>query len=202
MPIRIMHAEYSWLHTFSFLLQRSAAASAWEAYKDISLAFENELLKEVPKSIIAHSYGSIVLYTILQRFKPGFYSIFLTGSVCRRDHAEVLVASAQHVINEVGTQDRWPIFAQALSPRSYEATGTYGFRENRGIRDRYFDYLHSSAIEKEHVIKHIAPILNGQDPVSGPLPGPQLNASWPVRVRYCVALVTLVIATLCWSLTR
>jgi pimeloyl-ACP methyl ester carboxylesterase len=106
--------------------------------------------------VFAHSYGTYVLSRILlenPRFM--FDRVILCGSIIRynfdwdRVQNQILTREENKrdaIINECGTRDVWPAFANSVS-WGYGTTGTYGFGV-QNVRDRFHPIKHSGFDDK------------------------------------------------------
>jgi len=114
-------------------------------------------------SIIAHSFGTFVLARFLKDKDYNelkFDKIIFCGSVVPQkfpfenfDHR-----FKGELLNEVGTRDFWPVFAEVVT-FGYGAAGTYGFRRP-AVRDRWHNgKAHSDFLNQQFCQKYWAPFL-------------------------------------------
>jgi hypothetical protein len=61
-------------------------------------------------------------------------------------------------VNEIASNDPWPLVAETLSPKRFQSTGRTGFNMFP-IVDRMFPYDHGGAIRQDHINKWILPII-------------------------------------------
>lgn len=113
--------------------KRSAVDKVW---RDVRSAIEKHPGK--PVSFIAHSFGTLVVATILkEQFQFQAHRVIFCGSVVPADFEFESIDRrfTVPILNEVGTLDFWPVLAESVT-WGYGSTGTHGF--NRPLfRDRY-----------------------------------------------------------------
>jgi internalin A len=112
-------------------------------------------------SIIAHSFGTFVLTRILRdNADLDFNRIIFCGSVVPQkfrfqDYRKRFEAP---LLNEIGTRDFWPVFAEVVT-FGYGAAGTYAFRRP-GTRDRLHNRkAHSDFLNRDFCKKYWIPFL-------------------------------------------
>jgi pimeloyl-ACP methyl ester carboxylesterase len=120
--------------------------------------------------VFAHSYGTYVLSRILlenPRFM--FDRVILCGSIIRNnfdwDRVQNQILTREEnkrdaIINECGTRDVWPAFANSVS-WGYGATGTYGFGV-QNVRDRFHPIKHSGFFDDKFVESYWVPAVRGK----------------------------------------
>ncbi|GLO54759.1 hypothetical protein PPUJ20066_07950 [Pseudomonas putida] len=164
---------------FAFLSRSSAIKKVLHEIRTIKR--EEPIAK---LSIIAHSFGTYITSKIIAtQADLRFEKIITCGSVMPRDYNWVKHAPyARHgdIINDVGTNDWWPIAANCFS-LGYGASGNQGF-QSAAVVDRYFEYGHSDFFEPEndHIRKFWRPIFEkGSIPASpSKLPKANLGRLW------------------------
>lgn len=115
-------------------------------------------------SVVAHSFGTYIISTILNKESDvRLDRLLLCGSVVtddfRWDRVRPYVKS--DIVNDVGTQDLYPSAAKSFS-WGFGATGALGF-QNVSIHDRFFDCGHSEFFTNEHMDKYWLPqLLHGK----------------------------------------
>jgi len=108
---------------------------------------------EARLSIISHSFGTFAMSQILLEHPDiRLHRLILSGSIVPRRYRWDYVRSRldTDVINDYGTRDVWPVFAQCLS-WGYGDTGRHGFGRGAMVRDRGHDYAHSDFFNEEFV---------------------------------------------------
>ena len=111
-------------------------------------------------SVICHSMGAALFAEILNDVDYKFDKIILLGSVCHRQHALTISKNCNYFMNQCGTQDRWPIIAEAVNWIKYSATGTVGFKRHYS-NDTFFDNDHATCTEQPHMDSYVIPLLYG-----------------------------------------
>ncbi len=159
--------RYGYFDVFRFLFpfgtRRSAIKEIQEKLQAIQ--FYN---RDSELSIIAHSFGTYIVASILRR-EPFFRAkrIVFCGSVVRRRFRWADVAhkiAAEKVLNDCGTKDIWPILAHAAT-FGYGPTGTFGFGDPK-VRDRFHALTHGDYFNTEFVEEYWVPYVG-----SGEIPG-------------------------------
>lgn len=151
-------------------------------------------------SFIAHSFGTYVLAEIMRRrFNFSADRIIFCGSVARYDtpFEQVSERFVAPLLNEVGTRDIWPAFAQSFT-FGYGSAGTYGFKRPY-VRDRWHAGAgHGYFLNRDFCEKFWAPFLE-TGAVVGSESNPEMPAWW-VRLLYVVqprfVLIALLVASL------
>jgi pimeloyl-ACP methyl ester carboxylesterase len=151
-------------------------------------------------SFIAHSFGTYVIAEIMRRrFNFAANRIIFCGSVARYDapFEQVSHRFVAPLLNEVGTRDIWPAFAQSIT-FGYGSAGTYGFRRPY-VRDRWHTCAgHGYFLNKGFCETFWVPFLETGD-VAGSQTNPQLPVWW-VRFLYVVQLRFVLLLLLSSSL--
>jgi pimeloyl-ACP methyl ester carboxylesterase len=116
-------------------------------------------------SIIAHSFGTFIIFRILaEEFDIDLHRIIFCGSVVDNDFPlqKYLHQFKNPIFNEIGTRDYWPVVAAALT-WSYGSVGADGF-QRAGVRDRWHkDFRHSDFLTQEFCEKFFIPSLLGEE---------------------------------------
>lgn len=144
--------------------KRPKRKAADEVWKQIQLAV-NEHSDAEKISVIAHSFGTFIVGSLVQR-EPLFKvnKIIFCGSVLRRDFdfANFAQKFEAPILNEIGTKDFWPALAESVT-WGYGSAGTYGFRQPL-FEDRWHDGVrHTEFNNREFCRKYWVPfLLNGE----------------------------------------
>ena len=110
-------------------------------------------------SIVAHSFGTFLVGRLLKEHpQPRVGRIILCGSVLPEDfdwseyvdRYGVDVDTRPAVLNECGSADKWPVYAQ-IGSRRYGAAGRYGFQQYADLAQRWFDGGHSLFLKRAHM---------------------------------------------------
>jgi hypothetical protein len=157
----VEHTSYGRLNLFAFLVpidyfRKKAAARVWT---DIQHA--RMLHPEADVSIIAHSFGTYVVTRILkQEFTLQLKRLLLCGCIVRYDFPfeQIQNRFSPPLLNDVGTSDPWPAFAESVT-FGYGAAGTFGFNRP-GVDDRYHNGQgHGYFLNKGFAAKYWAPFI-------------------------------------------
>jgi pimeloyl-ACP methyl ester carboxylesterase len=110
-------------------------------------------------SIIAHSFGTFVVMRILRDNDDLDFSGFCGSVVPQKfPFGRYRRRFETPLINEVGTRDLWPAFAEVVT-FSNGAAGTYGFRRP-AVRDRWHNgKAHSDFLNPDFCEKYWVPFL-------------------------------------------
>jgi hypothetical protein len=153
-------------------------------------------------SIIAHSYGTEMLARIIHRIPLRYTAIFLCGAVVPSRAADHLLGKTGLLINDCSQRDIWPLIAESLNPRYYQATGTHGFRAI-GVRNRFHDYGHGGYLSPEHFERYIVPVLVREAEVDSQSPRSTWTSHLPVYAhRVLWVLITSLLAWVIWTIWR
>lgn len=157
--INVVGVGYNFYNGFQlFALTRSGPVEKVKReIRDLQRAEPNARLM-----VIAHSFGSYIVSRIL-RDAPDirFERVVLCGSIVSRDFRwDVYGAGldSARVVNDVGTNDIWPVVATACS-LGYGASGRLGFQTAR-VTDRYFPYDHSDFFNTNHIKGYWLPFIS------------------------------------------
>lgn len=156
-------------------------------------------------SIIAHSFGTFVVARILRDHTDlELDRIIFCGSVVpQKFRFEDYRANFKRpLINEVGTRDFWPVFAEVVT-FGYGSAGTYGFRRP-AVRDRWHNgKAHSDFLNPEFSRRYWVPFLRDgkiiEDSESAEPPPWWLWAVSTFQVRY---LALIAAGFLLWRMAR
>lgn len=157
--------------------------------------------------VVAHSFGTYIISRLLiQNQTLNVKRLLMCGSVVRRGYEwEKLPVQYNRatVVNDVGTQDLYPVLASAGS-LGYGATGRFGFQGSR-VYDRFFNYGHSDFFSEDHFQKYWKPfVLDGiversswdyERPSSSWLVG--ILTMWPGMLWILLLLFAGVVVTAC-----
>lgn len=112
--------------------------------------------------VIAHSFGSYIVNRILKEASDiRFERVVLCGSIVPRNFRWDIYGAgldSERVVNDVGTNDMWPVVATACS-FGYGASGRLGFQTAR-VTDRYFPYEHSDFFNSDHIKNFWLPFIS------------------------------------------
>jgi hypothetical protein len=112
-------------------------------------------------SVIAHSFGTLVLTRILRdNADLEFNRIIFCGSVVPQTFRfeDYRKRFETPLINEVGTRDFWPVFADVVT-FGYGSAGTYGFNRP-AVRDRWHNgKAHSDFLNRDFCQIYWVPFL-------------------------------------------
>jgi pimeloyl-ACP methyl ester carboxylesterase len=119
---------------------------------------------EAKLSIVAHSFGTYIFSEVLKRSSIKFHRVILCGAIVHRDftwqdYTDRIAVDAKEakILNECGTKDIWPIFANFIT-YGFGASGTLGFR-NSYVRDRFHETEHGDYFTKEFIQQYWIPYL-------------------------------------------
>jgi hypothetical protein len=130
-------------------------------------------------SIVAHSFGTYIVSSILRReFDLSLRRIIFCSSVVHYDFPfeQINRRFDAPILNDVGTVDPWPALAESVTA-GYGSAGTYGFRRP-GIRDRFHNKAgHGYFLNAEFCRRYWLPFLldgtvaeaSNRDPENPPL---------------------------------
>jgi internalin A len=150
-------------------------------------------------SIIAHSFGTFIVASILQRHTDlQFRRIIFCGSVVRYKFRfeEFSSRFEQPLVNEVGTRDVWPVLAETVTS-GYGSAGTFGFRRP-SVRDRWHNgKTHSAFLKRDFCVRYWVPYLRDgrivEDDEEAEHPPWWLRIVTTVQPRYLVAMIAVVL---------
>jgi len=129
-------------------------------------------------SVIAHSFGTYVIWRILQDdSRIRLHRLILCGGIIpddfewqrlrgQIDRLNDIDDPSRHVINDCGWRDFLPVLAGSVT-WGYGPSGRLGFK-NSFVRDRYFDMKHSGFFTDDHVETFWLPALAAGKIVRGP----------------------------------
>ena len=152
---------YGYLDAFQFWLpgkgRKKACIEITRKIRDARRQYpDHELV------VIAHSFGTYITTEILDG-NPDLrlHRLLLCGSIVARDFRWDKLQgdrTFEHVVNDVGSRDAWPVMAKAFS-WGYGESGTFGFRDPTRVTDRFHDYGHSDFFTAEHVDRFWLPFV-------------------------------------------
>lgn len=114
-------------------------------------------------TVVAHSYGTHVIATILKN-NPDIklHRLILCGSVISDKFLwdSIKGLPEDKVINDCGNKDKWPVLAKCLS-WGYGSTGTFGIKAPPHVYDRHHDLGHSDFFKPEFMSRFWLPFIIG-----------------------------------------
>jgi pimeloyl-ACP methyl ester carboxylesterase len=116
--------------------------------------------KDATLSVIAHSFGTFVISSLLKQFDTTFSKIIFCGSVVRYGFPfeDCQNRFEPPILNEVGARDVWPALAESVTT-GYGSAGTYGFRRPL-VRDRWHNGAgHSHFLDPDFCERFWVPFL-------------------------------------------
>jgi hypothetical protein len=120
--------------------------------------------KRVRLSVIAHSFGTYTIASILQRTADiDLHHLVLCGSVLPKglDFGNLGRKIHGRLVNDAGSKDIWPVMAK-IATFGYGPSGTFGF-ENGTIEDRYHDFTHSDFFAEAFIREYWFPIFEREE---------------------------------------
>lgn len=155
-------------------------------------------------SIIAHSFGTLIVTRAIEKYGLEFNRIIFCGAIARRDFpwSDYIPDRVKRVLNDFGGRDVWarlvPWFVRdagqsGLKAFSDGADGAVVQRGNRWLR--HSDYFHRFNYTKRWI-----PFLMGVDPAPAN-PQRTLATNWRFYISIG-ALIGVLIAILWWLLLR
>lgn len=122
--------------------------------------------RQVKLSVIAHSFGTYVFGSILER-EPDlyFHRAILCGSILKAafpwenypHRFTAPIRRSRQVLNDCGYRDIWPVLA-ASATWGYGPSGRFGFGHPR-VRDRFHQLAHSEFLSAEFAARYWLPFL-------------------------------------------
>lgn len=180
--VTVTPIQYGWIDAFRFFLPRSFGArdqpmsKVLRELRDIRYVHsEKELV------VVAHSYSTYLITCILEE-NPDLKvnKLLLCGSIVPLDYRWDKLSQSNDgmvVVNDVGTQDMWPIMARLFS-WGYGPSGTLGFGTAR-VSDRFFQYGHSDFFDGDHVTKYWTSFVGSGEIVQSPWSSSRgITSSW------------------------
>lgn len=191
--------DYNWFDVFRLLLPSSRDRRVDE-FRDEYDRFV-EAHQAVP-SIIAHSFGTLILTRAIEKYSLRFDRIVLCGSIVRRDYSwssqlNAVPPRVSRVLNDFGGRDVWARMAvwfikdagqSGVSPFHDDADGRVVQRGNHWLR--HSDYFYVSNYTNRWI-----PFVLGSDPT----PSADDRASTPNwRFAITIAVATSILLSLLW----
>jgi hypothetical protein len=197
--IAVETVGYGYFNLVQFLLPGPTRAAAVRRVADqivsVFLRYPGDKI-----SIIAFSFGTHVVAKVLllhSDLKPSF--LIFCGAVASRklNWGTITQRVLGKFINECGTRDPWPLFAEAVTV-GFSRSGTYGLQQV-GVVDRLHNARHTPTfrIDDRPIYEEWAGVLTGD---SIPTVPPKGGHPWwfrlisPVAVRSALALAALALA--------
>lgn len=144
-------------------------------------------------SIIAHSFGTYVIASILQsEFDLRFGRIIFAGSVVRYDFPfeQLHIRFNGHILNEACARDPWPAIAESVT-FGYGSAGTFGFKRPY-VTDRWHGGGHSDVVNARHCGQHWVPFLKSGEVAETSVSSRAslwINAVSILRIKYWILAV-------------
>lgn len=202
--VKVVPAGFGFLDVFKFLF--------W--FRDTPIRKIARELRDVPSLhpdhqiiVIAHSFGTYVISEIL-RNEPDIRlsRLILCGSIIPESYRWDTLSrppAPATVINEVGTNDIWPVLARVGS-FGYGPSGSFGFKTGRVI-DRFFQYGHSDFFTDNHISGFWKPfVLSGEVVESAwgdERPNPPLYISLLGAFPFIKIILALLLAAIIYGVT-
>lgn len=180
--VTVMPIQYGWVDAIRFFLPRSFGTrnqpltKVLRELRDIKFVHDEKELV-----VVAHSFSTYLITCILEE-NPDLKvnKLLLCGSIVPLDYRWDKLSQSNNgmvVVNDVGTQDMWPILARLFS-WGYGPSGTLGFGTAR-VSDRFFQYGHSDFFVGDHVTKYWASFVESGEIVESPWSSSRgITSSW------------------------
>jgi hypothetical protein len=120
-------------------------------------------------SVIAHSFGTYVIATILQDVSDlEWERVIFCGSVVREDFEfqEALKRFRHPLLNEIGTKDYWPALAESAG-WGYGSVGSTGFNRPPVETRWHSGFSHSDFLTDSFCTEYWVPFIQGSKPIPG-----------------------------------
>ena len=120
-----------------------------------------------PPSVVAHSFGTFILGNALLRYRDiRVDKVILCGSILPMQFPwDELISNGQvsEVLNDVGTEDRWPTICSFVVPGT-GASGRVGFiRKHSRLRQEFHNLSHSEYFDAGQIRSRWIPFLKSGD---------------------------------------
>jgi hypothetical protein len=194
--IETLSLKFGFWNAIAFLTPWTVDRPITHINNELKMAFNSEGVSEAVKVLIAHSYGTYVMYSILNsctEFK--FDRIILCGSVLR-GNSDWGKITGSVVINDCGTKDIYPSIAKAFSLR-YGTAGLTGITHFR-VEDRFHRLGHSDFFTEEFMTKYwlkfiadgevVDSGINADTPYYLNILGTIQGLGWILLVIFCVTI--------------
>lgn len=157
-------------------------------------------------SVICHSFGTYVVSEILlNHTKFKWHRVIFAGSVVREDYnfEKAIDSFDDPLINEVGTRDFWPAFAESAG-WGYGSVGTLPWNRPGTVTRFHKNFRHSDFLTPEFCQKYWVPFLRGEAPraADDEMPMPiwvRLLAAAPLRWIILTVLLPIFITAAVYS---
>lgn len=154
-------------------------------------------------SVVAHSFGTYIISEILaEETDVKIHRLQLCGSIIKTGYRwdKVISRVSGAVVNDSGTRDVWPVFANSVS-WGYGPSGTFGFK-TAVVTDRYYDCGHSDFFDNDHMREYWLPLLvDGRVVPSAwsntrPAPSGFVTALNVLPIKCIIGLIAVIVAFL------
>ena len=202
----VAHTNYGRMNLLEFLFPADFFRQRAQEIVWTQIQHAMQLHPEAKVSIIAHSFGTYVVASILKKqFTLSINRVIFCGSVLRYSFPfqQINQRFKFPILNDVGTADPWPAVAEAVTT-GYGSAGTYGFLKP-GVQDRFHNgKTHSDFLKKSFCNKFWVPFLRNGTIVAGdrhavsPPVWVQLVSIF--KIKYLIAAILLLV--LLWGGAR
>lgn len=184
--VKVVPIGYGYLDALRFLgpFRGGPIAKVEQELRDLHRLNENSDLV-----VMAHSFGTYIISRILRQSPDiRITRLLLCGSIIPAGYRWDQISNqidGKNCINEVGTKDAWPVFAQVAS-LGYGCSGSFGFKTAR-VLDRFFDYGHSDFFTDEHLKKYWRPFILTGEFIESPWDKARPTSPWTLSILSGVA---------------
>lgn len=148
--------------------------------------------------VMAHSFGTYIVSKLLQDAPDiRIARLLLCGSIIPLTYRWDQLPhhfTQKTLINEVGTNDYWPVFARVAS-FGYGGSGSFGFKTAR-VWDRFFAYGHSDFFTEKHFEDFWKPFILHGEVVTSPWDNQRPTPPWWISFLGSIPMVKIVLGIL------